>query len=154
MTTWNHRPECFPNEDGSCYHPAPSVYLGRLQEMTSACVPGNGHLSMLRPKRTSLGPHCLSSDVPFASIESVLVSSYVHLEFSSTAWPQELSKNFTLPTALAVLPPKTLTGLGLTTGSGCMGLPADGTPLPNSPARQLAQDAVGSPTPYFIAPGP
>nr|AAW23327.1 G-protein coupled receptor 113-like protein [Mus musculus] len=47
--------------------------------------------------------------------ESVLVSSYVHLEFSSTAWPQELSKNFTLPTALAVLPPKTLTGLGLTT---------------------------------------
>ncbi|XP_051011869.1 adhesion G-protein coupled receptor F3 [Acomys russatus] len=47
--------------------------------------------------------------------ESVLVSSYVHLQFSSRTWPQELSKNFTLPTALASLSPRTLTALGLTT---------------------------------------
>lgn len=122
--------------------------------MTSACVPVNGFLSTLRPKGTSLGTHCLSSDVPFASTESVLVSSYVHLEFSSRAWPQKLFEKFTLSTALAFLPPGMLTGLGLTTSSGCMGLLANGTQLPNSLARQLAQDAVGSPFPYFIISGP
>lgn len=84
------------------------------------------------------------------SIESVLVSGYVHLEFPGRAWPQELSKNFTLPTALAFLPLKMLTGLDLTTGSSCMGLPADFPQLPNSPARQLAQAAASSPTPYFF----
>nr|XP_034369879.1 adhesion G-protein coupled receptor F3 [Arvicanthis niloticus] len=47
--------------------------------------------------------------------ESVLVSSYVHLEFSSRAWPQKLFEKFTLSTALAFLPPGMLTGLGLTT---------------------------------------
>lgn len=84
----------------------------------------------------------------------MLVSGYVHLEFPSRAWPQELSKNFTLPTVLAFLPLKTLTGLGLTTGSSYMGLPEGSPQLPNSPARQLARDAAGSPTPYFIVSGP
>lgn len=135
----------------------PSCFLCVPRQATGddiCCVLVNGHLSTLRPKGTSLGPHCLSSDVPFASTESVLVSSYVQLEFSNRAWPQELSEKLTPPTALTFLSRRMLTGLGLTTGSSCMGLLANGTQLPNSLARQLAQDAVGFPFPYFILSGP
>lgn len=122
--------------------------------MASASAPRNDHLSILRQKGTSLGPHCLFSDVPFASIESVLVTSYVHLEFSNRALPPKLSENFTLPTVLAFFSSRMITALVLTTGSSCMGLSVDSTQIPNSLARQLAQDAAGSPIPYVIVPGP
>ncbi|XP_055482326.1 adhesion G-protein coupled receptor F3 [Psammomys obesus] len=47
--------------------------------------------------------------------ESVLVSSYVHLEFSNRTRPQKLLNNLTLPAAWASLSPRMLTGLSLTT---------------------------------------
>lgn len=103
----------------------------------------------VRQKETSLGPRCLSSDAVFASVESVLVSSYVHLEFPNRTRPQELLKNLTLPAAWASLSPRMLTGLGLTTGSSWMvkGLRVNSTQLPSSLARQLAlekQQALSS----------
>ncbi|XP_021084877.1 adhesion G-protein coupled receptor F3 isoform X2 [Mesocricetus auratus] len=47
--------------------------------------------------------------------ESVLVSSYVQLEFSNRTRPQKLPENLTLPAASTPLTPRTLTALGLTT---------------------------------------
>lgn len=47
--------------------------------------------------------------------ESVLVSSYVQLEFSNRPWPQELPENLSLLTASTFLPPRMLTALSLTT---------------------------------------
>uniref|UniRef100_A0ABK0LC53 Adhesion G protein-coupled receptor F3 n=1 Tax=Rattus norvegicus TaxID=10116 RepID=A0ABK0LC53_RAT len=47
--------------------------------------------------------------------ESVLVTSYVHLEFSNRALPPKLSENFTLPTVLAFFSSRMITALVLTT---------------------------------------
>lgn len=47
--------------------------------------------------------------------ESVLLSSYVQLEFSNRPWPQELPENLSLLTASTSLPPRILTALSLTT---------------------------------------
>ena len=57
-------------------------------------------------------PCCLSS------VESVLVSVYVRLDFSNQTWPLTLSRTLTPPFASASSPPATLAGLGLTTGRG------------------------------------
>ncbi|XP_037668932.1 adhesion G-protein coupled receptor F3 isoform X2 [Choloepus didactylus] len=47
--------------------------------------------------------------------ESVLVSVYIHLDFSNKIWPPALSGTLTLPTASASSSSRTLTGLNLTT---------------------------------------
>uniref|UniRef100_A0A8D2DHS7 Adhesion G protein-coupled receptor F3 n=1 Tax=Sciurus vulgaris TaxID=55149 RepID=A0A8D2DHS7_SCIVU len=48
--------------------------------------------------------------------ESVLVSVYVHLEFSDKTWRSMFSRDLTLPIAAAASSPRTLIGLSLTTG--------------------------------------
>ncbi|KAM9635498.1 LOW QUALITY PROTEIN: adhesion G-protein coupled receptor F3 [Trichechus inunguis] len=52
--------------------------------------------------------------------ESVLVSVYVHLDFSKKTWPQELSMTLTLPSTYTSSSPRTLTGLSITTVPGKM----------------------------------
>uniref|UniRef100_A0A8D2DKF8 Adhesion G protein-coupled receptor F3 n=1 Tax=Sciurus vulgaris TaxID=55149 RepID=A0A8D2DKF8_SCIVU len=47
--------------------------------------------------------------------ESVLVSVYVHLEFSDKTWRSMFSRDLTLPIAAAASSPRTLIGLSLTT---------------------------------------
>uniref|UniRef100_G3SVW4 Adhesion G protein-coupled receptor F3 n=1 Tax=Loxodonta africana TaxID=9785 RepID=G3SVW4_LOXAF len=46
---------------------------------------------------------------------SVLLSIYVHLDFSNKTWPPELSRTLTLPSALTSSSSRTLTGLSITT---------------------------------------
>ncbi|KAG3267726.1 adhesion G protein-coupled receptor F3 [Ictidomys tridecemlineatus] len=57
----------------------------------------------------------LLSNCSSSPVESVLVSAYVHLEFSDKTWPPMFSRNLTLLPASASSSLKTLIGLSLTT---------------------------------------
>lgn len=73
---------------------------------------GTARYGAQRPQARS----CLSSPAVPSPTESVLVSVYVQLYFSSERQPAALSGPMTLPTASASSAPVTLTGLSLTAG--------------------------------------
>lgn len=106
---------------GQELEPTGILCVPRLARRDDICLcPQKWPTEFAKAKGTHLGPHCLFSAVPFASIESVLVSSYVQLEFSNRPWPQELPENLSLLTASTSLPSRMFTALSLTTGSSCM----------------------------------
>uniref|UniRef100_UPI00295310C0 uncharacterized protein LOC132677294 n=1 Tax=Panthera onca TaxID=9690 RepID=UPI00295310C0 len=81
--------------------------LAGLWEVGPALGPGSHQPGV--GGRRGPWPCCLSS------VESVLVSVYVQLDFSNQTWPLTLSRTLTPPFASASSPPATLAGLGLTT---------------------------------------